>query len=55
MKHYEYLVHNTDTGQKEIIIGMESACDRAWEMAQDSDAYYVYVEDFLGHTVLEYT
>ena len=54
MRLDEYLVHNTDTGQKEIITGMDQACDIAWEMYQEPETCYVYVEDCLGHTVLEY-
>ena len=54
MRLDEYLVHNTDTGEKEIVMGMHEACDIAWEMYQDPETYYVYVEDCLGHTVLEY-
>ena len=55
MKLTEYLVVNVDTGEKEIIDGIQEACDRAWEMyQQDPDKYYVWVEDTFGDTVLEY-
>ena len=53
MKHYEYLVSSPATGEREIVLGMDRACDVAWDMAKDSENY-VFVEDFLGHTVLEY-
>ena len=54
MRLDEYLVHNTDTGEKQIVMGMHEACDIAWEMYQEPETHYVYVEDCLGHTVLEY-
>ena len=56
MKLDEYLVCNPDTGEREIVAGMERACDVAWSMAsEDAATSYVFVEDCFGHTVLEYT
>lgn len=55
MRLDEYLVCNPDTGEREIVMGMHEACDIAWEMYQEPDATYVFVEDCLGDTILEYT
>ena len=53
LKTSEYLVRCIDTNESEICFSQDHAIDVAWSMYEESGTY-VYVEDWLGHTVIEY-
>ena len=48
-----YKVHCPSTGEVEFCASTHHANDVAYDMHVDSNAY-VWVEDYLGHTELEY-
>ena len=48
-----YTVHCPTLNETEICYSQDQAVDVAYSMHSESDAY-VWVEDYLGHTVIEY-
>ena len=48
-----YKVHCPSTGETEYCPSADHANDVAFDMHTDTDAY-VWVEDYLGYTILEY-
>ena len=48
-----YTVFCPKTQEKEICSSKEEACDVCFDMHNES-GNYVWVEDYLGHTVIEY-
>lgn len=49
-----YLVACPALNEREVVYGIERANDVCYSMHMDADGAYAYVEDWLGHTDIEY-
>ena len=49
-----YLVACPELGEREIVYGSERAADVCYSMHCESEGAYAFVEDWLGHTFMEY-